>query len=173
MLLHMASCIIPLFNQTSALVLNSRPPFLVLPLSHKYAVIYHLLKPSHFGQRTICWFSRRLETPSLPDDECIIYTCVCEWVCVCVCVYSKIALLQQMTWGTSTFPMSVGSLAFFAPVPRHHLVTFAFTGLDSDLAIDGKEDSFGVRPGSNVGLATWLCRGTLGMSLSLHHSRGS
>ena len=28
--------------------------------------------------------------------------------------------------------------------------------------IEGKEDSFGVRPELNAGLATWLCSGTLG-----------
>ena len=37
--------------------------------------------------------------------------------------------------------------------------------------IEGKEEGFGVRPGLNVGLATWLCCGPLGMSLS-HDVRG-
>lgn len=45
---------------------------------------------------------------------------------LCVCVCSEIVLLQQMSWETNTFHISMGSLGFFLSVHRYHLATFVF-----------------------------------------------
>ena len=84
-----------------------------------------------------------------------------------MCVCSVIVPLQQMTWGTSTIPMSMGSLGFFFPVCKHHLATFVFWGRSQWAGGRREKDGSGVRPALTTAWPSWLRCGAVAAALSL------